>query len=158
MFTKQGVSTARRRRQSGAALVEFAISLMPLLGFMFLLIALAWIVFAWACVQEAVREGARAAVTCTPSSGLNAAIQQVVEQYSFGFVNSNNAGQVFSVQYLDPTTLSPVTGQVYSGDVVKVVVSNLPVYTFAPIMRPNSPIVLGAASSDIMSCPTPATP
>ena len=125
-----------------------------------LLIALAWVIFAWTCVQEAVREGARVAVTCTPSTGLNSAIQQVVERYSFGFVNAGNVASVFSVQYLDPTTLSAVSGTVYSGDVVKVSVSNLSVNTFAPVMRGGTPSVLliGASSSDIMSCPTPATP
>jgi Flp pilus assembly protein TadG len=160
MFAKPTIADARRRRESGAAIVEFALALLPLLGFMFLLMALAWIVFAWACVQEAVREGARTAVTCTPVTGLNNAIQQVVQTYSFGFVNASNASSVFSVQYLDPTTLSPIAGQVYSGDVVKVSVSNLPVTTFAPIMRAGTASVLlvGATSSDIMSCPTPATP
>jgi Flp pilus assembly protein TadG len=158
MLAKLPVSAKRRRRQSGATIVEFGLSLMPLLGFVFLILALSWVIFAWACIQEAVREGARTAVTCSSSTALNSTIISVVKQYSFGFVNSGNAANVVQIQYFDPTTLLPITGQVFTGDVVKVSISNLPVYAFAPIMRANSPIVLGAASSDIMSCPSPATP
>lgn len=153
------VSEIRKRRQSGSAVVEFAWVLLPLLGMLFLLMGLAWVIFAWACVQEAVREGARTAVTCTPSTGLNSAIQQTVETYSFGFVNANNAASVFNVSYYDPNSLAQISsGQVYSGDVVKVSIKNLPIYGFAPILHANSPIMVSAISSDILSCPSPATP
>lgn len=165
-----GKKNARTRKsESGAALIEFSLVLIPSLGCIFLLIALAWVIFAWACVQEGVREGTRVAVTCTPATGLNAAIKQVVQQYSFGFINASNIGTVVSVQYLDPSSLAPISGQIYTGDVVKVTVSNLPVDTFVPILqagangtgqqlRAAGPLHVSASAADIMSCPTPATP
>jgi hypothetical protein len=154
----RGICPARLRRQSGTALVEFSLVLLPTLACLFVLMTLAWMIFAWACVQEAVREGARAAVTCVPATNLNATIQQVVETYSFGFINSNNVSSVFAVAYYDPITLSPISGKIITGDVVKVSVSGLPIYQFAPIMLTYTPLYLGAASADIMSCPSPASP
>lgn len=159
MSARKPISDRRRRTQSGAAIIEFGFALLPLLGMLFLLMSLAWVVFAWGCVQEGVREGARVAVTCTPSTGLNATILQTVETYSFGFVNSNNATSVFNVTYYDPTTLTALSSssQVNSGDVVKVSVKNLAVYGFAPILRSNSPVSVTAVSSDIMSCSSAAS-
>ncbi len=151
----------RRNRESGAALIEFAFVLMPTLGCMFLLMQLAWMVFAYGCVQEGVREGVRAAINCTPSGGLNANIQSVVEQYSFGFVNPNNVSSVLKVNYYAPVTLTPVTGQVNTGDVAQVTVSNVGIYSFAPILgwgNASSKLYVGATSADVMSCYSPATP
>jgi Flp pilus assembly protein TadG len=152
------VQAVKRKAESGAILVEFALVLLPTLGFLFLLMTLAWVIFAWACIQEGVREGARAAVTCTPATGLNAAVQQVVKQYSFGFVNSANSSSVLSIRYYDPITLQPVTGNVVTGDVVKITVSGLRVYQFAPILLTYTPLYVSAISADVMSCPSPATP
>lgn len=153
-------STSRHRRgESGAALIEFALVLLPTLGFLFLLLTLSWVIFGWVCIQEAVREGARTAVTCTPSIGLTAAVDSVVEQYSFGFVTTKNASSVLSVSYYDPTTLKPISGNVTTGDVVKVAVNGLQLYQFAPILENGyTPLYVSAASADMMSCPTPATP
>jgi Flp pilus assembly protein TadG len=154
MLATGGKPAIRKQSESGAVLVEFAFVLLPTMGFMFLLMALAWVIFAWACVQEGVREGARTAVTCSPSSGLNTAVQQTVQQYSFGFADANNV----QVDYLDASTLKQKTGLIYSGDVVKVSISNLPVSTFAPIMGITSPLYVSASAADVMSCLTPASP
>jgi Flp pilus assembly protein TadG len=148
----------KRKGESGAALVEFALVLLPTFGFLFLLMTLAWMIFAWACVQEGVREGARAAVTCSPVTGLNAAVQQVVQQYSFGFINSGNSSSVLTIRYYDPITLQPVSGNVMTGDVVKITVSGLHVYQFAPILMSYTPLYISASSADVMSCSSPASP
>ena len=148
----------KRRGESGAAIVEFGIVLLPTLGFLFLLLNLAWIIFEWACVQEAVREGVRSAITCSPSAGLNAFVDQIVEQYSFGFINSSNVGNVVSINYYAPGTLSPVNGPVTTGDVVVVSVSGLKVSTFAGIMYTPQALYISANSADIMSCSSPASP
>jgi Flp pilus assembly protein TadG len=152
------VQRVKRKAESGAALVEFGLVLLPTLGFLFLLMTLAWVIFAWACVQEGLREGTRAAVTCTPATGLNAAVQQVVEQYSFGFINSGNVSSVMTIRYYDPITLQPISGNVITGDVVKITVSRLRVYQFAPILLSYTPLYVSGSSADIMSCPSPASP
>ena len=148
-----------RNREKGAALVEFALVLVPTLGFVFLFFQIAWLVYAWACVQESVREGVRYGITCPVSSGLNAAIQKVVVQYSFGFVVAGNAKQYFSVHYYSPTDPSTeVAPPIKSGDIIKVTVDALPVYLFPPILHDSTPILITAASADVMSCPTATMP
>lgn len=150
-------SPKRRKRQSGATLVEFSLVILPTFGFIFLFINLAWVIFEWACVQEAVREGVRYAITCTPTTQLNSAIDSVIEEYSFGFVNKNNVGSTVSIQYLDPTTLATISGAVSTGDVVKITISGLKVTMFAPVDVTASPMYVGAVSADVMACTTPAS-
>jgi Flp pilus assembly protein TadG len=152
------ISRQRRGRETGAALVEFAFVILPSLGFLFLLMNLAWMIFAWACVQEGAREGVRAAVTCSPSSGLNAAVQSVVQTYSFGFINAQNASSLVTVRYYRPPNFNLVSTKITSGDVVNVSVSGLSLGIFSPILFTASPVYLGASSADVMSCATPATP
>ena len=143
------------KNEKGSAIAEFALVLMPVMGCVFLLFQIAWIVFAWACVQEGVREGVRYAVTCAVPTGLNASIQAVVQQYSFGFVTATHPAQVV---YKDPITFDSITPPIRSGDVVNVGVTGIAVYMFAPLLHEAIPIYISAKSADIMSCPTPATP
>jgi Flp pilus assembly protein TadG len=142
-----------RRREAGAAIVEFAFVIMPAMGLLFLLMNLAWILFGWASVQEAVREGVRSAVTCAASGGITAGADSVVAQYSFGFLNSQNVASYTTVSFYSPT-LVPLksTDLVTSGTVVKVSVSGLPLTTFAAILHGPMAIQLSATSADIMAC------
>ncbi len=151
---------SKRKSESGAVIVEFAWVMMPTLGFMFITMTIAWVIFAWSCVQEGVREGARAAVTCTPNTGLTAAIQQTVIANSLGFVTSSNASGVLHVQYFTQPNLAllPVGQQVVNGDIVKISVQGLPVYQFPAILWTPSLLSVGASSADVMSCTSPATP
>ena len=96
------------------------------MGLLFLLMNLAWILFGWACVQEAVREGVRSAVTCASAGGITAGADSVVVQYSFGFLNSQNVATYTTVSFYSPS-LVPLksTDLVTSGTVVKVSVKRL---------------------------------
>src|SRR5664280_1848169 len=53
----------RRRRRRGVELIEFTLVLLPLMGFIFLLVDLGWAIYKNATMQFAVREGCRYAVT-----------------------------------------------------------------------------------------------
>lgn len=169
MTADRATGQERKKRQSGATLIEFCFAIVPTLGFIFLFINLAWVIFAWACVQEAVREGVRSAITCTPTTGLNAQIESVIKTYSFGFINASNICSssvsqpctTISIQYLDPTTLNPVsgTGSITTGDVVKVTISGLKIGIFAPVdIKGTSPLYVSAVSADMMACSVAATP
>lgn len=48
---------AKRHAERGSTLVEFSLVILPLIGFLFLTLDVAWIFFGWACIQEAAREG-----------------------------------------------------------------------------------------------------
>ena len=115
----------------------------------------AWIFFAWASIQEGVREGVRFAVTgqvLTGYSGQDASIREVVQQYSFGFISSANAATEIGIQYYSPTTLTPLSGvgSNSGGNVVKITVSGINVRSFGPIWRSGTTVALAASSSDVM--------
>jgi Flp pilus assembly protein TadG len=145
----------RRHREAGAALVEFAFVILPLLGLLFLLIDTAWVIFAKASMQEAVREGVRFGVTggsgACPS--LNACIQQVVQQYSAGFVNAQNVASVVQIQYTSPSdSATPLTGctATNAGNILQVTISRVAIVPMAPLLRSKSPLSLGASAADAM--------
>ncbi len=153
----------RNRRQRGSSLIEFTLVLLPLMAMLLITIDLGWLLFAWASIQEAVREGVRFAVTGQTGTFAcqDAAIQSIVEQYSFGFVNSGNVNSIVSIQYFSPANLStPLTGAGSNagGNVVKISISNLPIQPLAPLWRSASPLILSASSSDIMEGSPNGTP
>jgi len=140
----------RHRRQSGSTLIEFSFVILPLMAFLLMTLDVAWILFGWASIQEGAREGARYAISCQVSSGLNSAIASVVQQYSAGFAKSSNV----TVKYCSPTdTANPctaLTGVVTGGQVVKVTVHDVAIGTFGPIFRTWTPISLTASAADVM--------
>jgi hypothetical protein len=140
--------------QKGTESVEFALVLLPLFAFVFLIINIAWLIFARACLQEAVRQGVRYAITGQTLSGmgLDASVQTAVQQDSFGFIPAANAGCV-SVQFFSPSDLStPLTGSGSDapGNVVKVSIGNFSVRPLSALLINSAPIPLTASSSDIM--------
>lgn len=148
-------SVSKRRRESGSTLIEFALVLIPLLGFLLLTMDVAWIFFAWASLQEGVREGVRFAITgqlLAGYTGQDASIRQVVQEYSFGFITPANAASEINIQYYSPTTLTPLSGvgSNSGGNVVKITVSGISIKSFGPIWRTGTTVALAASSSDVM--------
>ncbi len=145
----------KKRRQRGSALIEFSMVVLPAFALVLMTLDLAWILFAWACIQEGAREGVRFAVTgqlAQGYSGQDASIQAAIEMYSFGFVNATNASSVVNIQYYSPLTMTPVNGvgSNAGGNVIKVTIGPISVGTFGPIFRHWTPINLEAAASDVM--------
>ena len=150
-------------KEAGSTMVEFALVLVPLTAFLFIALDLGWVLFAWASLQEAVREGTRFAVTGTTGSFTcqDAAIQSVVQKYSFGFVNAGNVNTAVSIQYYSPANLGVQVVGVNSnrgGNVVKIVAKNVTVSPFLPLWRSSSPITLAASASDIVEGSPTNTP
>ncbi len=162
-----GGRQARRSRESGGTMVEFSLVLLPLLGFVFLIMDVAWAIFARSAIQEGVREGVRFAVVGTPYSGqcLGASVQQVVKSYSFGFITSNNLSSV-TTTYYSPTTFAQVTGSgsTAGGNIVQVSVSGISVVPLAPVWQGktgflSTPLSLSSVATDVMeSNPYPPCP
>jgi Flp pilus assembly protein TadG len=144
--------------ESGSALVEFSIALLPLVALLLFTVDVAWAIFARATLQHAVREGVRFAVTgqTLPGSAcLGASVQQVVARNSFGFVPAARASSEVTVSYYSATDLSSVTGAgaPAGGNVVQVTISGVSIRSFGPIWRNVSPIPLSASASDVMESP-----
>ena|SRR5581483_994661 len=150
----------RKRHERGSVFVEFGLVLIPTFGLIFLALNLAWVLFGWACLQEAVREGVRYGVTGPTQTGLDASIKAFVTTMSMGFINSNNNPNI-QVQYLSPTTLTDVTGQsgaTQAGNVLKVT-ATISMKSLVPVWKANGTplgtftgwtINLAAASADVL--------
>ena len=145
-----------KARERGSTLIEFTLTLLPLLALLMLTFDTVWALFASACLQESVREGVRFAITGQSDANIRARVQQ----YSFGFVTDSSATGPVQVNYYSPSNLStPITGtgSNCSGNIVKVIISGVSVSPVAPIWRSASPLILGASSADIVE-PNPACP
>jgi len=154
--------TRSQRRESGSTLIEFTLTLLPLLGFIFLLMDVAWIVFAWSSIQEGAREGVRFAVT-GQTNGYpcqDAAIRAGVQQYSFGFVTAQNLATAVDIEYYSPLTLQPLSGAGSNagGNVIKITVGGISIKSLGPILRSVAPVGISATSSDVMEGSPGGTP
>ena len=155
----------QQRGQRGSTIVEFMLVLMPTLGMLFLSINMAWILFGWACLQEAVREGVRYGITGPVSTGMDAAVRTFVTAMSMGFINTSNNGTI-SVQYFSPDTYTELTGQAgatQSGNVLKVTAS-ISIQSLVPVWQANGHFAgtfiawapkLTAASADVLETSNP---
>jgi Flp pilus assembly protein TadG len=79
-------SGLRKQRQRGSEMLEFTLMLLPVLGFLFLILNVAWAVYSRATLQYAVAQGVRYAVTSQTMTGMGqrASIQTVVQNNAFG--------------------------------------------------------------------------
>ena len=156
----------RTEQQRGTALVEFSLVVVPTLVLVFMLVNLAWVLFGWACLQSAVREGVRYGITGPVQTGMDSAIKTFVTTMSVGFINSNN-NPTINVQYYSPTTYTEVTGQAgatQAGNVLKVTAtislkSLLPAWSSGPKFGGTFSAwtpTLSAASADVLETATPA--
>lgn len=152
-----------RARERGAALVEFALVLIPFLALVLLVFDVAWAIFAQATIQEAVREGVRTGITATASGScttVTCTVQHTVQSYSFGFISNPSS---VTVTYYSPTggTLTQVSGSGadVGGNIIQVTVSGLTIKALGSIMLSQTSVVVGATASDIIeSNPSPSSP
>ena len=149
---------ARSRTQSGSAMLEAALVLLPLLALFFAMIDYPFAIFIQNTLREAVREGLRFAITQqTGPSGQDAAIKTVVESNSLGFLNDADitAGKsTFTITYYDGSTLNAVTGVGSNAEGNICVVSASVQRSFmAPVWRSTGLLSFSASSSDVMEAP-----
>jgi Flp pilus assembly protein TadG len=146
------------RRDHGSTTVEFALVLIPLFAFVFLLLDTSWVIFARSTLQHAAREGVRFGVTgqvVAPATCLGDSIRQVVVTNSFGFVSTSSAASMVTITYYDPATLIVQTGAgaAAGGNVLSVSIGGLSLKPLAPVWRSSSPIALVATASDVLESP-----
>jgi Flp pilus assembly protein TadG len=147
--SKASISTARRARQKGSELVEFGLTVIPLFGFIFLIIDLSWAIFCQVALQNAVRNGVRYAITGQTESGKgqDASIKDVVQSSAMGFLAGASGLSDIVITYYDPVTLS-TTNSNAGGNIVKVSINGFTLSPFGPILRNTAPIAISATASD----------
>jgi Flp pilus assembly protein TadG len=163
----QAPGVCRRSRERGTVHVEFALVLLPFLALVMFIVDTAWVIFAQATIQSAVREGVRVGITATAASSCSTAspptltctIQDVVHTYSFGFVAASNVQVTYYSTSSGTLTQVTGTGADTGGNIVQVSVSNITVKSMGALLRHTSPINLAATASDVIeSNSSPSTP
>ncbi len=151
-----------RRRNGGSVMVEFALTLLPLMALIFGFADFALLLFRWSTLENAVREGCRYAITFQTSggNGQDASIKAVVQKYALGVVTTGDTPQHIYVDYYSPGNLntSITTGGNIPGNVVQVSVKNLSWRWLAPLsgslgtggLYATTPLTLSVYSSDIL--------
>jgi Flp pilus assembly protein TadG len=157
--------SARNRRRAGAALLEFALTVLPTFGLIFAFVDFGLLLFRWATLQNAVREGCRYAITfqTVTGEGQDASIEGVVQQYAMGMVTTTDNPQDIFVKYYSPTNMTtPIaSGGNVPGNIVEVSVQGVSWSWIAPLsgssgsggvpfLRNATPITLNIYSSDIL--------
>lgn len=142
----------------GIALVETALTFLPLLALLFGVVDVAMAIFARNTVQFAVRQAVRYAVTSQtlPGKGQDASIQTIVDQNAMGLLESmtptGKALQSVSINYYNPVTLALVTGagSNVGGNIVVVSVAGLKWAWMFPLLRDATPLQYSVSAADIM--------
>lgn len=151
-----------RRRNGGSVMVEFALTLLPLMALIFGFADLSLLLFRWSTLENAVREGCRYAITFQTSgrNGQDASIEQVVQTYAMGVVTTADTPRHIYVNYYSPANLNTAitTGGNIPGNIVQVSVQNLSWSWLAPLsgsfgtggLYATTPLSLSVYSSDIL--------
>jgi len=151
----------RSRTQSGSAVLEGALVILPLMAIGFALLDYPLAIFIQNTLRNAVREGVRFAITQqTGAGGQDAAIKAAVEYNSMGFLNdadltASPPKATFTITYYDKTTLADAGAGVGSngqGNVI-VVTASVTRGWMAPLWRGTGLLTFSAASSDVMEAP-----
>jgi len=151
----------RRRKVRGSETLEFGLVLIPMLGFVFLIIDLGWVVFAKSTLQHAVREGVRFGVTnnlASGYSGMRDSIKSVVRYNSMGLLEGSAGWDRIQVKYKEPVGFTDITGAAgcnNSPNLLEVTVDNFSVVPLLPLLRDATPMALRAISSDRMEACVP---
>jgi Flp pilus assembly protein TadG len=149
-----------RSGRRGAALVEVALVLVPLLALFFAVMDFAFVIFLRSTFQHAVREGVRYAITQRTDSGMgqDASIKARVQANALGFLNGQAGASKIFIRYYVPGTLQ-VTQSNAGGNICEVSVEGYTWGWMAPLLRSNLPLMtIQARSSDRMEPPPGGTP
>ena len=154
----------RNRRRSGNAMLEGVFTILPTFALLFAFVDFGLLLFRWATLQNAVREGCRYAITFQTANGLgqDASIEAIVEHYAMGMVKTTDSPQDIFVKYYTPANMATavVTGGNVPGNIVEVSVQGVAWSWIAPlsggyggpvgVYRSKTPITLNIYSSDIL--------
>jgi Flp pilus assembly protein TadG len=154
----------RNRRRSGNAMLEGVFTILPTFALIFAFVDFGLLLFRWATLQNAVREGCRYAITFQTANGAgqDASIEAIVQQFAMGIVKTADSPQDIFVKYYSPTNLNTAiaSGGNVPGNIVEISVQGVSWSWIAPLsgsygggvpfFRSTTPITLNIYSSDIL--------
>ncbi len=164
MYSRKIPSEQRRRKSNGNAMVEWMLVLLPTMALITFFFDLTFALFSWTTIQNAVREGARYAITFQTMTGLgqDASIETTVANNSMGLVTV--AGGLINVNYYTQaapnTAIAAPNGNV-PGNIVEVSIQSYPLVWMVPLSgglagtaltpyRSSSPGSVNVYSSDVL--------
>jgi Flp pilus assembly protein TadG len=161
-------STTHQPAERGAAIVELALILVPLMALMFAIIDFSLPIFLKSMFTAAVREGCRFGIAYqmsykgTTYSSQTASIKAVVQDYSMGFLSGTSGANKISVNYyspISPFNLLTGNGANNSGNILEVTINGYSWVPLAPIWRSNTALTINAISADrLEGLPAGASP
>src|SRR5579872_3565863 len=109
-YTRKAVrmKSAKQQRRKGAEVIEFTLCFLPLLIMLFMVLNVAWAVFAKSTLQYAVREGVRYGITVTglqattAGSDLTTMVKATVQSNALGLLSGTTGLSKIYVNYLQP--------------------------------------------------------
>jgi len=146
----------RRISENGAAILELALILVPLMALMFAIIDFSMPIFLKSMFTAAVREGCRFGIAYqmnykgTAYTTQTASVKAVVQDYSMGFLSGTGVNKI-SVNYYSPIPpFNQLTGNGSnnSGNIIEVSINGYSWVPLVPIWRSNSPLTINAISAD----------
>jgi hypothetical protein len=139
--------------------VEFGLTIVPLFGFVFLILDVSWMIFAQVTLHSAVREGVRYAVTGQTMSGMgqDASIKTVVQHAAVGFLPGASGSNQIAINYYLPSTMA-ATNSNAGGNIVQVSIQGFALSPLGPILHSGSPVAISAVASDIVEPPASGVP
>ncbi len=162
MLARARVSERRRRTSSGSQWLELAFVLLPFFALVTAFFDIAFVLFSWSTIQNAVREGCRYAITfqTTAPAGMtwtctahqDNCIQQDVAYYSMGLVTQ--AGGLIHVNYYTqaaPTTAIASPNGNVPGNIVAVSIQSYPLNWMIPLSGTGGGGMLNTSSSPYRS-------
>ena len=172
MVIKWPISQSRRRRSRGDTIMEFAFFVFPTFAIICGFFDLGMALFTWNTLQNAVREGARYAITFqTDVSGHQiTSVKNTVAAWSMNFVSASavagGSGPYIDVKYYTPPTTANPSGTVVSGansnapgNLVEVAIKSYPYSYMAPFSgaitgpiyaSPGSQLSISVYSTDVL--------
>lgn len=149
-------SKTHRLSERGAAMVELALVLVPLMALMFAIIDFSMPIFLKSMFTSAVREGCRFGIAYqmsykgTAYTTQTASIKAVVQDYSMGFLSGTGANKISVNYYSQTPPFNQLTGNGAnnSGNILEVSINGYSWAPLVPIWRSNSPLTINAISAD----------
>lgn len=138
--------------------MEATFVIIPLLLMTFLMLDLSMVIFIRTTLQEAVREGARYAITGQNTIGpcQDDSIKWVVKKFALGFLNTATASSTIHVQFVNPSTGGQGTNSYEN--IVNVKIEGYKYSAMAPFERLNYPLYVFAEASDVIEPLSGASP
>lgn len=138
------------RRERGSECIEMALIFLPLCGFLFLIMDVAWMTYTRATLQSAVREGVRYAITNQTKAGMGQddSIKSVVRKNAMGLINDGNASTI-NIQYRTPDTGDTTTSNAV-GNTVEISIQKYQMSPLGAVLHSGKPLTMSAVASDRM--------